>query len=88
MDTIRTKRHKQLVEFLIAERKKAGIKQVELAKHLGKSQTWVARMENGGRRVDVIEFMELAELIGFNAPKVIRQLQKIEPELFKRRPNR
>lgn len=78
MDTIRTKRHKQLIEILIAERKKARIKQTQLAKQLGRSQTWVARMESGGRRIDVVEYLALAKVIGFNPVKVIKQLAKIE----------
>jgi transcriptional regulator with XRE-family HTH domain len=78
VDTIRTKRHKQLIEILIAERKKARIKQTQLAKQLGRSQTWVARMESGGRRIDVVEYLALAKVIGFNPVKVIKQLAKIE----------
>jgi transcriptional regulator with XRE-family HTH domain len=82
VNTIRTKRHKQLVEILVAERKRAGIRQVELAKQLGVSQTWVARMESGGRRVDVVEFLALAELIGFSPARIIKKLKKTEAELF------
>lgn len=77
METIRTKRHKRLIEVLSAERKAAGIRQVDLAKKLKRSQTWIARIESGGRRVDVVEFLELAEAIGFNAPKLVEQLLKI-----------
>jgi transcriptional regulator with XRE-family HTH domain len=77
VETIRTKRHKRLVEVLLAERKAAGIRQVELAKRLKRSQTWIARIESGGRRVDIVEFLELAEAIGFNAPKLVEQLLKV-----------
>jgi transcriptional regulator with XRE-family HTH domain len=83
VNTIRTKRHKELVGLLTAQRKRAGIRQVELAERLGVSQTWVARMESGGRRIDVIEFLVLAEIIGFNPAHVLRQLTKVESELFK-----
>jgi transcriptional regulator with XRE-family HTH domain len=78
VETIYTKCHKQLVAILLAERKKAGIKQIELAKHLGRSQTWVARMENGRRRIDVVEFLLLAKFIGFNPSKIIRRLSAFE----------
>ena len=74
VQTIRTKRHKQLVEALIAERKKAGIRQIPLAKKLKRSQTWIARIESGERRIDVIEFLELAEAIGFDAQAMIAML--------------
>lgn len=77
VETIRTKRHKRLIEALTAERKAAGIRQVELAKRLKHSQTWIARIESGERRIDVVEFLDLAEAIGFNAPKLIEQLLKV-----------
>jgi transcriptional regulator with XRE-family HTH domain len=70
-------RHKRLIAALIAERKKAGIRQVELAKKLKRSQTFVARMESGRRRIDVIEFMDLADAIGFNAPKLLESLFQV-----------
>lgn len=76
VETIHTKCHKRLVELLIAERKRAGIRQTELAKALGHSQTWIARMEAGGRRIDVVEFLILANRIGFNPAKAIRLLSR------------
>jgi hypothetical protein len=42
-----------------------------MANWVGKSHTFVVRMESGRRRIDVVEFMELAEAIGFSAPKLI-----------------
>jgi DNA-binding XRE family transcriptional regulator len=80
--TIRTKRHKQLIEILVAERKRRGITQVGLAEQLGVSQTWIVRLESGSRRLDVVEFIALAEVIGFSPLKIIKTLSKIEPELF------
>lgn len=77
VETIRTKRHKRLVEAIVAARKKAGIRQVPLAKKLKRSQTWIARIESGERRIDVVEFLDLAEAIGFDAPKLLEQLLKI-----------
>jgi transcriptional regulator with XRE-family HTH domain len=49
----------------------AGISQIELAKKLKRSQTFVTRMETGRRRIDVVEYLELAEVIGFDAAKLI-----------------
>jgi ribosome-binding protein aMBF1 (putative translation factor) len=74
VETIRSKRHRALVEAIMTERKKAGIRQVQLAKRLRRSQTWVARIESGERRIDVIEFLALAEAIGFNPTKIIELL--------------
>jgi ribosome-binding protein aMBF1 (putative translation factor) len=87
VSSIRTKRHKLLVELIIAERKKAtwidrkgrpqkGIRQVQLAKKLKRSQTWIARLEGGERRLDVIELIDLAEAIGFDAPGIVAIVQQ------------
>jgi transcriptional regulator with XRE-family HTH domain len=74
--TIRSKRHKRLIELVVAERKKAGIRQVQLAKKLKRSQTWIARLESGERRLDVVELLDLAEAIGFNAPATVAIVQQ------------
>jgi transcriptional regulator with XRE-family HTH domain len=84
--TIRTKRHKQLIDILVAERKRRGITQVNLAEQLGVSQTWIVRLESGGRRLDVVEFMALADVIGFSPVKIIKALSKIKSELFAPQP--
>jgi HTH-type transcriptional regulator/antitoxin HipB len=74
--TIRSKRHKRLIELVMAERKQAGIRQVQLAKKLKRSQTWIARLESGERRLDVIELIDLAEAIGFDAPGIVAIVQQ------------
>jgi transcriptional regulator with XRE-family HTH domain len=72
MDTIRTKRHRKLIEILVIERKKRKIMQTDLARKIKRSQTWIARIENGGRRIDVVEFLLLVEALGLDAAKIIR----------------
>jgi len=72
--TIHSKRHKQLVELIIKERKAAGITQVQLAKKLKRSQTWVARLESGERRIDVIELINICDAIESDVQAMIRWL--------------
>ena len=84
MDTIRTQRHQRLVELLITARKHAGIRQAELARRVGKTQTFVARIEAGERRIDAIELLALCEIIGVDPIKVVRKLLKVEDELWHR----
>jgi ribosome-binding protein aMBF1 (putative translation factor) len=74
--TIYSKRHKRLIELVTAERKQAGIRQVQLAKKLKRSQTWIARLEGGERRLDVVELIDLAEAIGFDAPGIVAIVQQ------------
>ena len=74
--TIGTTRHKMLIELLIEKREEAGHTQTELADKLGEYQSFVARLESGQRRVDVIEFIELAEVLGFHAKELFEELLK------------
>lgn len=85
MDTIRTKRHGKLVDALIEAREAAGIRQSELARLVGKTQTFVARFESGERRIDLIEAAALFEIYGVDPEKAFRQVLKIENELWRRK---
>lgn len=52
--------------------------QAQLAEKLGQYQSFVARLESGQRRVDVIEFLDLASKLGFDPANAIRLIsQKI-----------
>ncbi|HZF94582.1 MAG TPA: helix-turn-helix transcriptional regulator [Allosphingosinicella sp.] len=55
---------RRLREVLIEARKAADIKQVDLAKALGRSQSFVSNYERGERRVDVPEFILIARELG------------------------
>lgn len=50
--------------MLIGARKNAGIAQAELAGRLKRPQSFVAKYELGERRVDVVEFVEIARALG------------------------
>lgn len=73
--TLGSARHKALCALLVAEREKADLSQEELAEMLDQHQSFVARLESGQRRIDVVEFLELAEAIGFDP---VRALKKIK----------
>jgi len=64
--TLGTLRHNALIAFLTAKRHAAGMSQSDLADALGEYQSFVARMESGQRRVDVIEYENLANILGFD----------------------
>ena len=72
--TLRSVRHDVLIGLLVERRKRAGLTQTDVAKRLRQYQSYVARVESGQRRIDVVEFLELADAIGFDPAEVIRRL--------------
>jgi transcriptional regulator with XRE-family HTH domain len=70
-------RHKALRDFLVEKRKEAGLRQVDLAKRLKRRQDYVSYVETGQKLVEVVELMEWAEAIGFDAREAIKVLSKI-----------
>jgi transcriptional regulator with XRE-family HTH domain len=71
-----SKRHRILIALLIERRKAAGMTQSQLADRLGKSQSFICRLESGQRRVYVVELLELAEVLGFDAGKVVGAVRR------------
>lgn len=72
--TLRSPRQQRLIELLITQRKKAGLSQAALADALGRYQSVIAAMESGSRRIDVVEFLDIAEVVGFDIHEVIDAL--------------
>jgi len=60
--TIFTKSHKYLVKQLARARKDAKLKQEDVAKKLGKTQSYISKIEAGQRRIDVVQLKEFAEV--------------------------
>ena len=58
-------------------RKDAKLTQVQLAARLNRRQAYISRIERGERRVDVVEFIELARAIGFDPARFIAEFEMI-----------
>jgi transcriptional regulator with XRE-family HTH domain len=56
------------------ERKKAGMTQAKLAKKLRRPQSYISKYERGDRRLDVIEFLEIARAIKFDPNEILQRL--------------
>lgn len=63
----------RLIALLVAARQTAGIRQQALAKKLNKPQSFVAKYEGGERRLDVVEFITVAEALGADPLKLFRR---------------
>lgn len=63
-------RYKALIMVLLTARKEAGFTQSEFARRLGRRQQFVSLYETGERRLDVVEFCDVARALGLD-PAII-----------------
>ncbi len=75
--TLRSPRHVRLIDLLVEQRKRAGLSQADLAEKLERYQSVVSSMESGGRRVDVVELLDIAEVIGLDVHALFDELLTI-----------
>jgi transcriptional regulator with XRE-family HTH domain len=61
-----------LRESLVAARQAAGLTQTQLARKIGRHQSFVAKVEGGERRIDLVELLEIAAAIDMNISRVVR----------------
>lgn len=58
-------------------RKTAGLTQAELALRLGRPQSYVSKYERGERRLDVVEFLAVARILGTDAAGFMAELEQM-----------
>ena len=63
--------YRAFIERLRAARLRAGLTQRDAAQRLGKPQSYVAKSEQGERRVDAIEAVEFARLYGVSLEQLL-----------------
>ena len=60
--TIYSTEHKNLVKRLIEAREDAGLDQTAVAKRLGRTQSYISKLESGQRRIDLVQLNKLAKI--------------------------
>ena len=70
-----TDQYKLFRALLVAERKAHGLTQVQVAERLGKPQSFVTKYELGERRLDVVAFLYIADVIGFDSDTLLARLR-------------
>lgn len=73
MSSIHDPRYQNLVKNLIHIRELKNITQVELASSLKKPQSYVAKVENFDRRIDVIELYDWLNVLGISITKFLKE---------------
>ena len=76
---IHTERHRLFRTLLVQARKAQGLTQTDVAARLGKPPSFVAKYELGERRLDVLEFLDLAAAIGFDPIEILKALGVATP---------
>ena len=71
--SLKSAEYGRLIELLVAARHEAGIPQQALARKLGRPQSFIAKYEGGERRIDVIEFIAIAQAIGADPLKLFKE---------------
>lgn len=61
-----SEKYNRLCFLLIEARKVAGYTQVQLAEKLLRPQSFVSKYERGERRLDVVEFLEIAKALNID----------------------
>ncbi len=67
-----TDAHRAVVEVLVKARHDAGLLQADLAKCVGKDQSYISNIERYQRRVDVVEFYDLARAMNLDPVDLFR----------------
>ena len=82
--TLRPDAHAALLDLLRRARKEAGLTQATVAERLGKPQSYVAKIEGGERRLDVVEFVALARALDADPGAIVAEFERITAGRAKR----
>jgi transcriptional regulator with XRE-family HTH domain len=79
----------EVLKVLTRARKRRGVTQHELSMGLGSPQSFVSKYENGGRHLDVVEFIRISYALGSTPHALINEILEAAPGLrgrIRRRP--
>jgi transcriptional regulator with XRE-family HTH domain len=71
-----TEAHRAVVRALMEARQGAGILQADLAARVGKDQSYISNIERCQRRVDVVEFYDLAVALNIDPAVLFKDVAK------------
>ncbi len=62
--------------LLIAARERSGLTQAQVAAKMRRPQSFVSKYENGERRLDVVEFVQVCAALGVSPQSIVANLHK------------
>ena len=74
MTSVYSAEYQLVIKILRDARIEKGITQVKLAEALGRPQSFIAKVENGERKLDVVEFALIAWLLDVNTGPIMERI--------------
>jgi len=74
--SVASNRLKRLQSLLRQKRQDAGLRQVDLAEHLGRPQSFVSSYETGDRCLDVLELEQVCKALGIVLSEFVREYEE------------
>jgi ribosome-binding protein aMBF1 (putative translation factor) len=68
--------YRRFRELLIGARRAADLTQAELSSRLKRPQSFVSKYERGERRIDIVEFSEIARAIGVDPMRFLAKFYR------------
>ena len=69
----------RLREALVAARHAQRLSQADVARALGRPQTFVSKYERGERRLDLVEVIEIAQVVGLDPTALVGEIANLAP---------
>ncbi len=71
-----TREHKVLTEVIRDARDRAGLTQIDLAKKLGESQSYISKWERGVLRLDLVQVRTMCHALGITLADLVTEYEK------------
>jgi len=74
--SIHSTQYALFLQVLRTTRERAGLTQVQLARKIGETQTFVSKCERGERRIDVVELRTICQAFGLTLKEFVAALER------------
>ena len=73
--TLHTPAYEHFCSLLITARETVGLTQSDVASRLARPQSFVSKYESGERRLDVLEFLQICQVLKADAQTILNAVQ-------------